>query len=82
MSTQKKRRHSLVENQETLQDLLLVLIRHGAPNLVVEFLVCEGLRGLQTLIRERRSARVVISEMTSGMRIRTYDRCEDSSGAG
>lgn len=49
-------RSLLVKNQETFQDLRIMLIGHRAPNLGVELLVREGLRRLQALVRQRRPA--------------------------
>ena len=43
-------KHELVENQETLQNLKFMLVRHGSADFVVEFRVCEGLNCLKTLI--------------------------------
>ena len=43
-------KYKLVENQETLQNLKFMLVRHGSADFVVEFRVCEGLNCLKTLI--------------------------------
>ncbi len=41
-----------VEDQETLQDLKVLLVEHGTANFVVEFLVCKWLDKFETLIRQ------------------------------
>lgn len=43
----------LIEDQETLQDLELVLVRHGATYLVAKIAVIQRLHGLQTLVGKR-----------------------------
>ena len=53
----KESKYELVENQETLQNLKLMLVRHGSADFVVEFRVCEGLNCLKTLIRKCRPFR-------------------------
>lgn len=43
-------RNALVKDEETFQHLEFMLIRHGAPDLVVQFFVSERLGNLQTLV--------------------------------
>jgi len=50
----------LIEDEERLKHLRLVLVRHCAPDAVVQLLVCEWLLGLQALIRERRPVRASV----------------------
>ena len=49
-----KGRNALVEDEETLEDLKLMLVRHALADAVVQLLVRQWLVDLQTLIRERR----------------------------
>ena len=47
----------LVEDEEALEHLKLVLVRHGAPDLVVQLRVRERHLRAQALVRERRPDR-------------------------
>ena len=45
---------ALVEDQEALQHLQLVLVRHSSPDLVVQLLISERLLSVKALVRKRR----------------------------
>ena len=46
----KRNKYELVEDQETLQNLQFMLVRHASANFVVQFRVREGLNCLKTLV--------------------------------
>lgn len=77
-------RDALVEDKETLEDLQLVLVLHGAADLVIEFLIRKRVGDLQTLIRERwadyRGSQYPL--LVTKDRDKAYVACDASSAPG
>lgn len=43
----------LVKNQKAFQDLQIMLVGYLTTDSIVQFFVCEGLEGLETLVGKR-----------------------------